>query len=376
MDKSSIGLHKNQLDTPCLVINKPALDYNLNLMRQHGANNHVNIRPHCKTHKCSKLAKLQIEHGAVGVCVAKVSEAEILVEQGIPNILITSPVVTQIKIAKLMACVKRSPSLIVVIDNEENATQLNNAAQSINTTINVLVDLDSGIGRTGVALENAIALGEKIHSMEWLTLVGIQCYAGNLQHILSFDERRNKSLKIMQQASEMVKAFKAKGLPCPILTGTGTGTYDIDIEASEVTEIQPGSYTVMDVEYAAIESKGGVSSFTTFKPAMTLLTTVISSNRKEHVTVDAGTKSIYVDSTNRPQIISHKNLQYDWGGFGDEHGKITSSNNGPLPRNGEVIELIVPHCDPTINLFDKFFITDQNDMVIDVWEIDMRGKSQ
>jgi D-serine deaminase-like pyridoxal phosphate-dependent protein len=97
MHKSSIGLHKNQLDTPCLVINKPALDHNLNLMQQHGANNHVNIRPHCKTHKCSKLAKLQIEHGAVGVCVAKVSEAEILVEQGIPNILITSPVVTQIK---------------------------------------------------------------------------------------------------------------------------------------------------------------------------------------------------------------------------------------------------------------------------------------
>lgn len=376
MDNSSIGLHKYQLDTPCLVISKPALESNLELMRQHGANNHVSIRPHCKTHKCSKLARLQIEHGAIGVCVAKVSEAEVLVEQGIHNILITSPVVTKTKIAKLIACVKQSPSLIVVIDNEENAAQLNHAAQSINTTINVLVDLDSGIGRTGVALDNALALGEKIHRMEWLKLVGIQCYAGNLQHITSFDERRNQSLQIMQQASEMVKTFKAKGLPCPILTGTGTGTYNIDIEASEVTEIQPGSYTVMDVEYAAIESKGGASSFTTFKPAMTLLTTVISSNRKEHVTVDAGTKSIYVDATNKPRIISHNDLQYDWGGFGDEHGKITSSNNGPLPINNDVIELIVPHCDPTINLYDKFYITDQNDRVIDVWEIDMRGKSQ
>ena len=195
MDKSSIGLHKHQLDTPCLVISKPALDHNLDIMRQHGTRNRVNIRPHCKTHKCSKLARLQIEYGAVGVCVAKVSEAEVLVEQGIPNILITSPVVTKTKIAKLIACVKQSPSLIIVIDNEENATQLNKAAQSINISINVLVDLDSGIGRSGVALHNALALGEKIHNMEWLTLVGIQCYAGNLQHILSFDERKNKSLQ-------------------------------------------------------------------------------------------------------------------------------------------------------------------------------------
>ena len=108
---------------------------------------------------------------------------------------------------------------------------------------------------------------------------------------------------------------------------------------------------------------------------MTLLTTVISSNRQEHVTVDAGTKALYFDLVNKPKIISHPHLNYEWGGFGDEHGKITAQNNAPLPVNKEVLELIVPHCDPTINLFDKFYIT-SNDIVIDVWDIDARGASQ
>lgn len=112
----------------------------------------------------------------------------------------------------------------------------------------------------------------------------------------------------------------------------------------------------MDVEYGIIGSKTDSSSFTTFKPAMTLLTTVISSNRKEHVTVDSGTKSIYFDTQNKPKIINHKGLHYDWGGFGDEHGKITAEKNCKLPKSGEVLELIVPHCDPTINLYDKFYI--------------------
>ncbi len=264
---------------------------------------------------------------------------------------------------------------MVVVDNEQNLIDLNNAGQSIGNKINVLIDLDSGIGRTGINPENALDFSAKIQALPWLNLVGVQCYAGNLQHIKSFDERKKLSLNIMQYASNAVRRLREHGYPCSILTGTGTGTYDIDIDATEVTEIQPGSYTVMDVEYAGIGSKTNTESFTTFKHAMTMLTTVISSNRPEHVTVDAGTKSIYVDAKHKPDIISHAGLQYDWGGFGDEHGKITALNKAKLPVNGDVLELVVPHCDPTINLFDRFFIV-ENDVVTDVWDIDLRGKSQ
>jgi D-serine deaminase-like pyridoxal phosphate-dependent protein len=182
-------------------------------------------------------------------------------------------------------------------------------------------------------------------------------------------------LGIMEMASSVVKQLKNSGLPCPILTGTGTGTYDIDVEASEVTEIQPGSYVVMDVEYGKTGSRNNNTLFSTFKPAMTLLTTVISSNRKEHVTVDSGTKSIYFNTQYTPEIISHKGLHYDWNGFGDEHGKITAETHCQLPENGDLLELVVPHCDPTINLYDKFYIV-KNGMVVDVWDIDLRGKSQ
>ena len=357
MSNSLIGLKKYELDTPCLVIDIHALKFNLDVMRQHSIQTKIDIRPHCKTHKCSKMAQMQLEYGAIGISAAKISEAEILVNQGISNILVTSPVITPYKISRLTACIEKAPELMVVVDNEKNIANLNQAAESIQRPIHVLVDLDSGIGRTGVSSDDAVEFGKKINQLKWLKLVGIQCYAGHLQHITSFNARKSQSLKVMEFASDMVKKFRSHGLPCSILTGAGTGTYDIDVEATEVTEIQPGSYTVMDVEYSVIGSKQNNEAFSTFKPAMTLLTTVISSNHSEHVTVDAGTKSIYVDAVNKPKIINHQGLEYDWGGFGDEHGKITANNHALLPSNGDVLELIVPHCDPTINLYDKFFIT-------------------
>ncbi|QMT61194.1 DSD1 family PLP-dependent enzyme [Legionella sp. PC997] len=374
MLKRTIGLKKTELDTPCLLIDKNILKSNLETMRTHSIENKVNVRPHCKTHKCSKLAKLQIEFGAIGVCVAKISEAEVLIRNGIPNVLITSPIVTNNKISRLISCLEQAPSTLIVVDNKENLAALNEAGAHNRKMIHVLVDVDPGIGRTGVKPENALNFALEMNQFPWLKLMGIQCYAGNLQHILSFDERKSKSLQTMQMASDLIKIFRENGLNCPILTGSGTGTYDIDVEATEITEIQPGSYAVMDVQYTSIGSQRNPNQFNTFKPALTLLTTVISNNRAEHVTVDAGTKSIYVDQY-KPQIISHQGLEYDWGGFGDEHGKITAVKGTQLPGHGDVLELMVPHCDPTINLFDQFFITEHN-IVVDIWDIDLRGKCQ
>ncbi|WP_133138440.1 DSD1 family PLP-dependent enzyme [Legionella genomosp. 1] len=371
MDKSKLlGLDKFQLDTPCLLIDKQKLELNLLSMRDHCIQQGIQLRPHCKTHKSSSLAQMQMDYGAIGLCVAKVSEALVLASKGLSNILITSPVVTRHKIQRLMECHQLCSDLCIVVDNKENIEQLNAAAQICGKVLSVLIDINSGIGRTGVNASDALSLGQFVQRMPWLRLVGIQCYAGNLQHIAIYEERKNKSLAVMEMASELVCQFRKAGLPCRILTGTGTGTFDIDCQASEVTEIQPGSYTVMDVQYSAIGSGAG----NRFLPAMTLLTTVISINQTSHVTVDAGTKALYVDRC-KPVIISHSNLEYDWAGFGDEHGRVSSSGNAPLPQNGEVLELIVPHCDPTINLHDYFYIT-ENDIVVDVWEIDMRGKVQ
>jgi D-serine deaminase-like pyridoxal phosphate-dependent protein len=201
---------------------------------------------------------------------------------------------------------------------------------------------------------------------ENLNLMGIQCYAGHFQHIEDLTQRSEASKHLLNKAGKLKTSIeKNTGLQNLIQSGSGTGTFEIDCDIDSVTEIQPGSYTVMDKEYYDIDK--GI----TFEPAMTLLTTVISTNNSKHVTVDAGTKSIYKETT-FPKIISHNNLNYSWENFGDEHGKITGDI---LPKVGDVIEMIVPHCDPTINLHDKFYVTEK-DIVTDVWEISLRGKVQ
>lgn len=369
-------MKKSQLDTPCLVIDRNKLMANLHTMHQEVSQRHKNLRPHIKTHKCTKLAKLQIEHGgAIGVCAAKLGEAEKLVEAKIAGILITSPIVTTIKIERLMQCLKHDTTIMVVVDSEQNASDLNTAAKANNLFLQVLVDIDPGTGRTGTRYENAVNLGDFINKLSNLKLKGIQCYAGNLQHISDFKTRSDATLTAMQKAVEVLKKFKQLNLPCEILTGSGTGTYDIDLAIPEITEVQPGSYTVMDMEYRLIGSKAHPTFFDKYLPAMTMLVSVISANHDTHVTVDAGTKALYFDPMTKPKIISHPNCEYDWAGFGDEHGKVKTNHKSVLPKLGEKLELIVPHCDPTINLFDRIYVTEDDD-VVDIWDIDMRGRSQ
>ncbi len=360
-----IGSHKSQLETPCLLIDYPKLKYNLVSMQTHVAKHQIHYRPHCKTHKSTQLAKLQLEHGAIGLSVTTFAEAQVLISHDIGDILITSPVTAKPKLKRLPSLLKKSPSLMLVLDNVDNIIELNQIGHTIGQKIKVLLDVDAGIGRTGVDPKLALEYGQLINSQSSLELCGIQCYAGHLQHIHDYAERKTLSLQVMENASHLVKQFRAHHLPCPILTGTGTGTFDIDVEASEVTEIQPGSYVVMDVEYQAIEG------LCHFKPAMTLLTTVISRHGDKHVTADAGTKSIYFNTQHQPKIISHPGLSFDWAGFGDEHGKVTASKPELLPAVGDVLELVVPHCDPTINLYHKFYVL-EDDIVKEMWNINMR----
>jgi D-serine deaminase-like pyridoxal phosphate-dependent protein len=363
-----IGINKYQLDTPCLVIDLDKLTNNIIRMQKFAEAKKILVRPHAKTHKCSRIAKLQLEHGAVGVCVAKVSEAYELVKTGVTGVLITSPVVTENKIATLLKVLEFAPETMLVVDNIENAILLNSTMCVHNKTLNVLLDIDSGQLRTGVLPDKAIEIATQIDKLSHLNFMGIQCYAGHIQHIKDLDERRDQSIAILQRAGQIKRQLLQNGIACHMQTGSGTGTFFIDAEIETVTEIQPGSYTVMDKEYLDIDYAEGA-----FEKAMTMLTTVISVNHNTHVTVDAGTKAMYVVDT-KPQVLKPHGLNYDWV-FGDEHGKVTACEGGELPKLGEVLELVVAHCDPTINLFDRFYIT-QKDIVIDCWEINLRGKAQ
>lgn len=366
-------MKKIMLDTPCLVIDKPKLLANLQTMQQEAMVAQKNLRPHIKTHKCIERAKLQIAQGAVGVSATKLGEVEELAKAKIPGILITSPVVTPTKIERFMACVLQMPDIMVVTDSQQNASDLNKAAKAHGLILNVLIDIDSGIGRTGIDFSQAVSFAQCVNQFEALNFSGVQCYAGNLQHISDYQERKLESQVVMQKAGDVVEAIRGLGIACPILTGSGTGTYDVDMEVVQVTEVQPGSYTVMDMEYQLIGSRENDQALERFQPAMTILVTVISANQATHVTVDAGTKALYFDAGTKPKIISHPGLHYDWSLFGDEHGRITADEGVTLPKVGEVLEIIVPHCDPTINLFEVFYLS-EGDEVIDEWKIAMRGK--
>jgi len=258
-------------------------------------------------------------------------------------------------------------------------------AKHHNLAVNVLVDVDPGQTRTGFKASEALDGAKYIASLSHLRLRGVQCYAGHLQHIESFKERRELSLAAMGDGKKVLDDLIANKLVdaknC-IYTGSGTGTHDIDTEVEGLTDMQVGSYVVMDSEYINIGSRDDEKKFSAkFRTApLTVLTTVISNNHfPSRLTIDGGLKAIYKDG-GIPEIVYPKDFQhfsYYWAG--DEHGfLVQTGENEKLKREttlGRKVELTVSHCDPTINLHDFFFVT-QNNLVVDIWPIDMRGKCQ
>lgn len=368
------GKTKAQLDTPCLVLEAGLLEQNIQAMAQWVSSRNKRLRPHAKTHKCSVLARRQMEAGAVGVCAAKLSEAEKLMEAGLRGILITSPVVASGRIDALVEAAKRDSGIMGVVDCSENVRRLQEAAQRKSVRLKVLVDIDPGMGRTGVTVEQGVELGRFIRTCSALELVGLQCYAGQLQHLPSYEERCARSRQALQEAARVFRQFQEWGIAEPIFTGSGTGTYDVDCEIPELTDLQAGSYLFMDAEYRRIGSAEDPLHFRRFRPALTLLATVISANQPGHVTVDAGLKTLFPGKV-PPEILvpDHPGLRYEW--FGDEHGKIVCAGGASKPAYGSQVELVVSHCDPTVNCFDRYHVIRQG-RVVATWPIDLRGCSQ
>ncbi len=366
--------NKFHLETPCLIIDKDILEKNLMKMQSLANKRGKKLRPHAKTHKCTTLAKKQIEYGAIGICAAKISEAEMLAKAGVKEILLTGPFASAGKTEKILEILSICPSLIITLDNRDTIDALNNLLQQKNLSMDVLLDIDAGLRRTGIKPSDAPELGEYILSKKNLRLCGIQAYAGHLQHITSFNERRDASHKSLEEIIPIFNKLKSKADSVKIFSASGTGTFEIDSDIPEVTEHQVGSYLFMDEEYLAVESSQNSGRFASFEPALRLLTTVVSANQKGFVTVDAGLKSMYKDGA-VPKIITHEfaDMKYDW--FGDEYGKIIYPENRKAPALGTVLELVTSHCDPTVNLFDKYFVT-EGDKVIGEWKIDLRGCSQ
>lgn len=358
------------LQTPALVIDLDRLERNIAKMAEHAKRHGISLRPHAETYKSAAIAKLQIAAGALGVCCAKLGEAEALAEGGIGAILITSPVVTERGIARLVALNARMPDLMATTDNAEVASRLAAAAKASGKKLNVIVDIDPGMGRTGIRPgEGAIALVKQVADSDALEYRGLQCYAGNVQHMESPNERRDKSLSAMREFGELRDALARAGLKPGILTGGGTGTFDIDPDARVLTELQVGSYIFMDRQYNDVWEKPGER--TPFETSLFVQTTIISANREGLATTDAGFKSFATDAGS-PLIESGAPSGASYFFFGDEQGGIIYAGGKLKP--GDAVRCVVPHCDPTVNLYDRYHAM-RGTTLESVWPVDARGRS-
>ena len=365
-----IGTPVSQLPTPCLLLDREVLLSNLRTMRDFVSARGKNLRAHAKTHKCSRLAALQSEWGAIGICAAKVSEARGLIANGIRNVLLTGPAVAPLANEAVLECAECDAHFMAALDNIGNASRLSALFSARGRTLRCLIDLDLQFGRTGIALNQVADFFDALRKLRGLEILGLQAYAGHVQHIVGYEPRRETNRVCLEIAAQAVSILRARGLTHPILSVGGTGSCQFDTAHPDVTEIQAGSYALMDAEYFQIGSENQ-SRFEDFAPALSLLTTVVSTNQSGFVTVDAGLKALYHDGAT-PEVCRPR-LAYEW--FGDEYGKIFSPTSGPLPKLGEQLQLIVSHCDPTVNLFDRFFVT-EGDRVTAIWPIDLRGCSQ
>jgi D-serine deaminase-like pyridoxal phosphate-dependent protein len=372
IDGSLIGVSKWELDTPALCVDLDKLDQNLAAMKRKLAPTGVASRPHAKTHKCPAIAKLQLASGAIGVCTAKVSEAEALFAGGIEPILMTTCNVTKNKIRRAMAISKANRSFIQAVDNPKNARELSDAAKEAGIVAQVVVDVAVGT-RSGVpADERALALAQLVDTLPSLKLRGMISYDGSAQHIKGYKKRMEDTLKRYEPSLTTFQAMKKSGLNTEIFSGGGTGTYNIMPKVPGVTDVQVGSYIFMDAQYLEIGGEDNEELFTDFVPSLTVMTTVLNNYFPNRLTTDAGAKAL---TLNKPDaiVIGEKGFRYNAGS--DEFGSIQYETSSKAYNVGDKLELIVPHCDPAVNEYDQIYGT-RKDKVEVIWPITARGHSQ
>lgn len=344
-------LTKDDLPTPSLLLDLDAFEFNVNRMAAHAKAQGIALRPHAKTHKCVEVAKRQVAAGALGVCVATIREAEAMAAGGIGGLLITSEMVGRDKLSRLVRLTAQHPDTMSVVDHPDHARQLNDAAGAAKVTLNVMIDIDPGNRRTGIPPgEPAKELARTVARLPHLRLRGIHSYSGPSSHVVGYDARRAHSHQVMAASIDTFQALRRDGIPLEILSGGSTGTYNIDPDLKAMTELQVGSYVFMDVDYRRVGGKSG-AVYDDFRPALTVLATVMSQSHRDGATVDAGFKAFATDRKFGPELKDVSGVEYSFGG--DEHGMLKLVAPSRPVRLGDRLEFIVPHCDPNVNLYDR-----------------------
>jgi D-serine deaminase-like pyridoxal phosphate-dependent protein len=369
---SEIGKSKWDLDSPALCVDLDKMEQNIKTVHTRLKGTGVGVRPHIKTHKCPAIAKMQVDAGAVGVCAAKLSEAEVMLDNGIKNVLMTGVNVTVPKIKKAMALRKKYSGFIQAIDNPQYVQDMQDAAKAAGIVADVVMDIDV-IKRSGVIPgAPALALAQLIGKMPNLKFRGILAYDGAVQHVVGFQKRKEEALKTFEPVVMTYEMLKKAGFNMEIFSGGGTGTYDMMQEVPGFTDVQVGSYLFMDRQYMEIGGAKNEKVFDDFAPSLTVMATIINMNYPNRIITDSGAKSFTLNQP-PPLVVGEPDFVYFAGS--DEYGTITFEKSNKSYKVGDKLEVIIPHCDPAINEYDFMYGT-RKDKVVSILPILGRGKSQ
>jgi D-serine deaminase-like pyridoxal phosphate-dependent protein len=344
-----------EIATPALLVDADLLRQNIDGMARCARSFGKRLRPHFKAHKCLHVARLQIESGAVGICAATESEAHILIRGGICNVLLTSPVADPLKARRLAALARDEPGFTVVVDHPDQVKMF----EAAGAPLRVMVDLDVGDHRTGVQPgAQALQLSRMIVDSRNLQFAGLQGYSVRASHseAATRSQVSAESLHAVEVSRDMMQGA---GIPVSLTTGGSTATYLVDAESAVLDELQAGSYVFMDLAYRRL---GAIP----FANAATILATVISATHPDRVTIDAGFKAFATDRPFGPELHDRNDVRYGWAG--DEFGYLFPDGSALAFKLGDRVRLLPPHCDPTVNLYDRIYVH-QGEQVVDVWPV-------
>lgn len=374
LNKNLIGLSgsRSRLETPAAVLDLDIFESNVARLAETCSKLGIAVRPHAKSHKCAEIARRQIAAGALGVCCAKPGELLALHDAGIKSLMLSAPVASAAKIDALAAAAAAGCKLMVVADRADLIAAYGAAARSKNTTIDVLIDLDVGLKRSGVSEPaQAVALARAVTEEKGLRYAGVQAYQGRVQHIDGFSQREIANREMETQLKAFLDLLSAESLAPKIISGGGTGSHLLDGRSRLFTEVQAGSYVFMDEGYNTVDIEG--SGKTVFGPALRVAVTVVGHSSAGFAITDGGSKSFALDGP-APHVYRGGTLvgRIEW--CGDEFGRVLPGAGQKTMPIGTVLECTVPHCDPTINLHDVLHVV-SGDTLKEYWAVEARGRS-
>lgn len=356
--RAAIGHRLEDLTTPALVLHAEGLERNIASMAARMRSRRAGLRPHIKVHKCPAIARLQVEAGAIGVCTATVWEALVMARAGIGDILIANEVIGADKIEALFAA-ESLAHVILIVDDAANIEDLAMAAEGRGRLLDVLIDIDTGMGRCGVSSPSeAIALARQIDRRPGLRLRGVQGYEGHCMGEPKADKRAAMTRHANSLLAEVAEALAEVGFPPEIVSAGGTGTWNITSSHPAVTEVQAGSYVFMDAFHAALVKD--------FEVCLTVLASVLSRHGPRLV-LDAGAKSITPNETDSPMIGQRcVPVRYD-----EEHSIFSAADECQL-RIGDKVEVVPGYAPSTVSMYDVYHVT-RDGRVVDIWPVVPRG---